>query len=132
MEVNQDLSSVVAQILKKLDQLIKTMADSQEKPLTGVRALKTFDQIHQEQVLDKLDKINQSLSRPPVKQLTEEWFTTDETMKLLNLSRRTLQIYRDTGMISFSQIGPKIYFSRTDLDEHLNRHHVKAFNIKRG
>jgi hypothetical protein len=84
-----------------------------------------------EQILTKLDQINENLSKPAEKQLSEKWFTTDETMKILNLSRRTLQVYRDTGVISFSQIGPKIYFSKTDLEEHLNRHHVKAFNIRR-
>lgn len=83
-----------------------------------------------DKVLAKLDQINQSI-RNPEKQLSETWLDVNQTMKVLNLSRRTLQIYRDTGVLPFSQIGNKIYFRATDIEEHLNRHYVKAFNQKR-
>ena len=56
-----------------------------------------------------------------------EWLTNDEMMQFLKISKRTAQHYRDSGMISFSQIGDKIYYKMSDIEEMLNKSTRKAF-----
>ena len=84
-----------------------------------------------QRVLDKLEHIDHRLDKKSDNPLTDTWLDIDETCELLKISRRTLQNYRDNGILPFSQVGGKIYFKVSDLEEHLQRHYVKAFNKKR-
>jgi excisionase family DNA binding protein len=84
-----------------------------------------------QQLIDKLDQVNHKIENTPNQFLSDTWLDVEETMKLLKVSRSTLQNYRDKGMISFSQVGNKIYFRRSDLDDLRESHYVKAFNQKR-
>jgi len=78
---------------------------------------------------DKLDHIDRKLDDcKNTKLLSEIWFDIQEVCQLLKISKRTLQAYRDNGILPFSQIGGKIYFRANDIEEHLNRHYNKAFN----
>jgi excisionase family DNA binding protein len=82
-------------------------------------------------LFDKMDLIDKKLEdRNNTKQLSEIWLDIQETCQSLKISKRTLQSYRDNGILPFSQIGGKIYFRATDIEEHLNRHYNKAFNKK--
>lgn len=49
-----------------------------------------------------------------------EHLDNQDVCLLLNISQRTLQTYRDTGKISFSQVNHKIYYKPTDIQELLN------------
>lgn len=53
-----------------------------------------------------------------------EWIESDEARKLLGVSQKTWQNYRDQRLIPFSQIGRKIYVNRTDLDAFLRSHRI--------
>lgn len=55
------------------------------------------------------------------------WLDIPETCNALRVSVRTLQSYRDKGILPFSQYDGKIYFKVADLEAHLNRHYVKSF-----
>jgi len=44
--------------------------------------------------------------------------------KLLGISRKTWQTYRDKRLISFSQIGNKIYVKRADLECFMAEHYI--------
>jgi hypothetical protein len=56
--------------------------------------------------------------------LTEIWLDISEACLLLKISKRTLQSYRDNQILSFSQIGGKIYFKASDIENLLNSHYV--------
>jgi len=45
------------------------------------------------------------------------FFDTKEMMKLMSISHRTLQIWRDTNVIGYSQVGNKIYYSLADIQK---------------
>ena len=45
-----------------------------------------------------------------------DWLHNGDVCKLLNISKRTLQHYRDTGVLPFSQIGHKCYYKREDVE----------------
>jgi len=81
---------------------------------------------------DKMDLIEKKLDdRRNANPLTEIWLDIQEACQLLKISKRTLQSYRDNGILAFSQIGGKIYFRASDIESHLNRHYVKALNAKK-
>ena len=60
------------------------------------------------------------------------WLTGDEICKLLRVSKRTLQNYRDQRVIPFSQIGRKIYYKYSDIVDYLELHYIKPYYQKGG
>lgn len=50
-----------------------------------------------------------------------------DVLKLLKVSRRTLQTWRTEGLISFSQIQNKLYYSLHDINELMQKHYKKRF-----
>lgn len=58
--------------------------------------------------------------------LSEPILDIEEACKLLKVSKRTLQCYRDDGILTFSQVGGKIYFTASAIEEHLKNHTRKA------
>ena len=77
-------------------------------------------------LVGKLDAIHQRLNSKE-KEPSEKWLDNQEFLLLLKISKRTAQHYRDSGMISFSQVGNKIYYRLSDVEELLQRHYNKAF-----
>ena len=49
-----------------------------------------------------------------------------DVCRLLNISKRTLQYYRDTGVLPFAQIGHKCYYKREDVERLLEIKSVKS------
>ena len=77
-------------------------------------------------IIDKIDKINDRLDlQKPVPMLNDRWLDIQEACFLLRISKRTLQSYRDNGMLPFSQINGKIYFKAKDIDNHLEKNYRK-------
>lgn len=56
--------------------------------------------------------------------LGAEWLESETARKLLGVSSKTWQNYRDQRAIPFSQIGRKIYVNRANLDASLRRHRI--------
>ena len=53
----------------------------------------------------------------------EVYLTGEEVCKLLRLSTRTLQDYRDNGTIAYCKIGGKILYKQSDIQDMLERHY---------
>lgn len=68
-----------------------------------------------QKILEKLEQIQSP---------SEVWLDVTGTCSRLMCSTRTLQKYRDEDMIPFSQIGAKIYFRESDIEEFLNSHNT--------
>lgn len=45
-----------------------------------------------------------------------DWLHNGDVCRLLNISKRTMQHYRDTGVLPFAQIGHKCYYKREDVE----------------
>ncbi len=76
--------------------------------------------------LNRLTKANQKILEE-LKQIqnpSEKWLDVTEACSWLKCSTRTLQNYRDKEMLPFSQIGAKIYFRLSDLQDFLNCHNT--------
>lgn len=47
-------------------------------------------------------------------------------IKLMGISAKLAQSWRDNGVVSYSQIGSKIYYRLSDIRRLLDRYHVKS------
>lgn len=57
----------------------------------------------------------------------KDWLSTEEVMEMLNVSRRTVQNYRDEGKIPYTQNGRKILYPREGIEEFLRKNMIKAY-----
>ncbi len=48
------------------------------------------------------------------------WLDNEDVCRLLGISKRTLQSYRDRGTLAFSQIGHKCYYRPEDIEKLLS------------
>ena len=55
---------------------------------------------------------------------TKKWISSGEACRLLNVSFRTLQTYRDNGTLPYAQIGHKVFFRPSDIEKILNERRV--------
>jgi len=56
-----------------------------------------------------------------------KWLDNQEACMMLNISKRTLQSYRDNGTLPFSQINHKMYYKPEDVERVLNQQKNKPY-----
>lgn len=61
-------------------------------------------------------------------QFNETWLDGQEVMQLLHISQRTLQTWRDNGILPFSQIKGKFYYKLSDIENILEKNHSNYKN----
>lgn len=75
---------------------------------------------------DKLDRLVEMIENRNATDRDAEWLESEAARKLLGVSSKTWQNYRDQRVIPFSQIGRKINVNRADLDTYLSRHRIEG------
>ena len=55
-----------------------------------------------------------------------EWIDSVEARKMLGVSPKTWQTYRDRRVIPFAQIGRKILVKKADLDTFMREHYIST------
>ena len=79
-----------------------------------------------QQIVKRLEAINEKLNKEKgTSPLSEVWMDNQDVCELLHISKRTLQHYRDSGKLPFSQIGAKIYYKASDIDAFLQSNYTK-------
>ena len=58
-------------------------------------------------------------------QKVENWLDSREVCLLLGFSKRTLQYYRSSGRLAYSQIGSKIYYKSADIEKIISNCEIK-------
>jgi len=51
----------------------------------------------------------------------EQWLGNEDVCSLLQISKRTVQSYRDNGILPYSQIGRKCYYRVSDVEQLINQ-----------
>lgn len=74
---------------------------------------------------DTLEQIIDLITRRNADDSGSEWIESEAARKLLGVSSKTWQNYRDQRVIPFSQIGRKIYVNRADLNAFLCSHRIR-------
>lgn len=73
---------------------------------------------------DFIERID-TLCAPHQKQ-NETWLDNSDVCRLLNVSSRTMQTYRDTGKLPYSQINGKLYYKTSDIKNFVQSKMSKA------
>ena len=74
----------------------------------------------------QMQQIQQTLNKMLPEKLDGLTFNSEQVCQILDCSLRTLQSYRETGRLAFSQIGNKIWYTPRDVDAFLTRHRNPA------
>lgn len=81
--------------------------------------LQNFETLIKEAVKEQLPSMKNSFQK--------NWLSTEEVMEMMNVSRRTVQNYRDEGKIPYTQDGRKILYPRDGVEDFLRANMVKAY-----
>ena len=76
-----------------------------------------------------LAEVKALLTNQKKDEITNEWVPCSDAQKMLGVSGKTWQKYRDERIIPFSQIGRKIYVKRKDILDYLEKHYISSTNI---
>ena len=90
------------------------------------------------EIIEGIEEIKQLLNRKPkdnpafvASQIEKVWLDKREVCKILKISERTLQKYRDNDIIPFTRFSNRIYYKTEDVKAHFIKHfHPKASKAK--
>jgi hypothetical protein len=80
------------------------------------------------EINEKLKNIKAILTKSQLLNPDDLFCDNEEFLKIMKISRRTSQFWRNTGIIGFIQIGNKIYFRLKDIQELLNKNYKPSNN----
>ncbi len=81
-------------------------------------------------IMNRIDEIKTEVIGTS-KSKADDFVDNADFIKLMNISKRTAQSWRDEGKISFSQVAGKIYYKMSDIQDLLNHNYNPAFNKKK-
>ena len=73
---------------------------------------------------EQLDAIKNALTKKKEEDLSSDYIESKSIPKILGISQKTWQTYRDKGTIPFIQFGSKIWVKRIDIEAFLNNHYI--------
>jgi len=76
-------------------------------------------------LMQKLDSLITALNHDK-QQNNSLFLDNNQFSKLMNISKRTAQQWRDNSVISYSQVGNKIFYRITDIEKLLQDNYIKA------
>lgn len=77
-----------------------------------------------EEMCANIQEMKEMLREKTTDEMNGQWVESSEARKMLGVSAKTWQSYRDKRIIPFSQVGRKIYVRRKDLEDFLNKHNI--------
>ncbi len=77
----------------------------------------TFESEAYKSLMSKIEELHQVIIRNqnPVDQFSHEWVDSNDVMKMLGISRRTLCNYVRQGKLKSSRIGKRSYYAITEV-----------------
>ncbi len=82
------------------------------------------------ELMNRMDVIQSALTGKQ-KDPKDVFLDNQEFIQLMNISKRTAQSWRDDGIISFSQVGSKIYYRMSDVQKLLDSNYSQAFKKRK-
>ena len=97
-----------------------------------MKTIIAFEQNDLNDLMEKIDKLYEAFCNSKVQtNKQEEWIQPQAALNLLGVSSRTLQNYRDTGAVGFSQVSrKKILYRRADIEKMLEGKYVQPFKTE--
>jgi excisionase family DNA binding protein len=79
-----------------------------------------------EAVALELKEIKNLFQKKSEEEVSNQWIESTEVRRMLGISAKTWQTYRDERRIPFSQFGRKIYVKRADLEAFMEEHYINS------
>lgn len=89
-----------------------------------------FSEEEVKEILNRLDRISLELKQSQRTQPEEIWYDNQEFLSIMNISKRTAAYWRTEEIISYSQVGNKIYYNLADILDLLKKYKVQAGSAK--
>jgi hypothetical protein len=75
--------------------------------------------------LSELKKHFESVGKNRLNKAMEKWVDGEEVRKALKISKRTLQSYRDTGILGYTQFGNKFFYKVESINDLLEKNYKR-------
>jgi hypothetical protein len=75
--------------------------------------------------LAEIKKIVEVIGKNRFLKTMENWINGEEVIQVLKISKRTLQSYRDKGLLGYTQIGNKIYYKVEEIQQLMEKNYKK-------
>lgn len=85
-----------------------------------------------ENISRTLSNVESLLQKKPEEEVSNQWIESTQVRKILGISAKTWQTYRDERRIPFSQFGRKIYVKQSDLESFMQEHYINSRSQKGG
>ncbi|NDP20908.1 MAG: helix-turn-helix domain-containing protein [Paludibacter sp.] len=69
-----------------------------------------------EALVKKVDSLNSEQDKG-----LKKWLDNQDVCLILNISKRTLQTYRDNGTLPYSQVNHKMYYKPSEIEQVLSK-----------
>ncbi|MBS5540635.1 MAG: helix-turn-helix domain-containing protein [Phocaeicola plebeius] len=79
-----------------------------------------------EGVVSEIQELKNILQKKSEEEVNNQWIESTQARKMLGVSPKTWQTYRDERRIPFSQFGRKIYVKRADLEAFMESHYIQS------
>lgn len=79
-----------------------------------------------EELTSEIKSLKNILQKKGEEEVNNQWIESSEARKMLGVSPKTWQTYRDERRIPFSQFGRKIYVKRADLNAFMESHYITS------
>jgi hypothetical protein len=79
-----------------------------------------------EKIHVRLTKILTLLQSKQRSNPSQVFFDNQEFIQVMNISKSTAQVWRDNGMIAYSQVRDKIYYRLSDILKMIEKHHIPS------
>lgn len=94
----------------------------------AIPSVVVLPQAEWEGIKDLLNEVKDTLQTRSAEEVNSQWIESAEARKMLGVSAKTWQDYRDKRVIPFSQFGRKIYVRRADIEAFMQQHYISAKN----
>jgi len=77
-----------------------------------------------EAMLDRFEAFTrkvETLCRDNGDKALQKWLDNQEVCEILNVSKRTLQTYRENGLLPYTQINRKMFYKPEDVEAVINK-----------
>ena len=74
-----------------------------------------FSEEEVQEILTRLDKISLEMKQSQRTQPEEIWYDNQEFLTIMNISKRTAAYWRTENIVSYAQVGSKIYYRLSDI-----------------
>ena len=69
-----------------------------------------------EKIMESLSEMKDLLAEMNKYRFAEQYLDNDEFTHLFSISKKTAQLWRESGMIPFARLGKKFYYRLSDID----------------